>query len=212
MLTCDLCESSQLFASCGNLYLHMEKRHSQISSLELTPSKIKRENYDDSEENQDVKYAYTCKQCTEIFETIGSLNMHAKTTHIESKENANNLLQYKNQESFVTIQDSAGKKRKFCFCKICGLSIRFENYQDHMPKCKKYHRIVSQINDGNMLQCKICQGIFSKIGRIFDHIRVKHGDDEIAGLDLLEDKSHSDEQKEVSQYWFAKKLHLYSTF
>ena len=92
MLTCDLCETqedttSQLFASCGNLYLHMEKRHSQISSLELTPSKIKRENYDDFEENQ-------CKKCLEIFETIDSLNMHAKTVHIDSKENINNMLQY----------------------------------------------------------------------------------------------------------------------
>ena len=58
-----------------------------------------------------------------------------------------------------------------------------------------------QIKDGNILQCKICQGIYSKIGRIYDHIRVKHGDDEIAGLDNFEDKSYSDEQKKVSQDW-----------
>ena len=59
MLICDLCENSPLFSSCGNLYLHMEKRHSQISSLKLTPSKIKSENYDDPEENQDAKYDNT---------------------------------------------------------------------------------------------------------------------------------------------------------
>ena len=203
MLICDLCENSPLFPSCGNLYLHMEKRHSQISSLKLTPSKIKSENYDDDpEENQDAKNDNTnsmelsfeadlTDQSTFELENFKFNNEEESGDTVSSQE-SNGLENPSNMQKF-SISDAEtneseimkdSRKRRVIICKICNENVRSDTqyYKNHIAECQKYYPIVKKTGDNgrhHLLECGLCQNVFAKIGKLYEHIRIIHGDENI---------------------------------
>ena len=76
------------------------------------------------------------------------------------------------------------RKRRSIICNICNENVRSDTqyYQNHIADCQNYYHIVKKTGDNgshHLLECILCKNVFAKIGKLYEHIRNIHGNENI---------------------------------
>ena len=147
------------------LKIHIQKVHKKFKCLECNSRFTTKKNLKEHEKNISVE----CADCNKKFCTKSLLRDHVKSVHDVNYENVCNLCDKSFSSKFRF--KTHVKKRKLCFCDICGMQLC--NEKDKVFHIYRYHKV---------RKCDFCGTTRTSLEFLNHHISVNHKE----GVDVVD--------------------------